>query len=382
MAERLRVEESLVRIVRSVLEPNEACCEIDISDWDRLMALAKKNSIFPYVYRYIKQLPEEKRPSADRMAYIEQLDAMDLQTAVLQDFAIDTIREGLEEKGIDHLFFKGSVTKDRYPDRFLRTMGDIDFLYRDGQHEALCEQMTAIGFERKSVGRVHDVYTNASAIHIEAHRRLMSSNSPYFAYWKEIWERVTLRVGRKHEYVMTLEDEFLFNFIHLASHFKRGGIGIRFVADMWIYKQLDLDRTYIEEQLKELKLLSFFHILDALAEKWFGIDREKNSLVDEVEAYILSGGTFGNREHRTNASVRDGRLRYFFKVCFPSYEDMQSMFPSLKSRAMLPFAWIRRIAESAVNRRGNVKVLMNPMQNSDKNSAAAIKDFFVRCGLE
>lgn len=77
--------------------------------------------------------------------------------------------------------------------------------------------------------------------------------------------------------MLRLEDEFLFNFIHVASHFKKGGVGISFIVDIWIYKQSDMNWEYIKDSLEYLNLTRFYNAIDILSEKWF--EKKKMTMV-------------------------------------------------------------------------------------------------------
>jgi hypothetical protein len=236
-------------------------------------------------------------------------------------------------------------------------------------------------FEKRTAGRVHDIYVNNN-IFAEAHRQLLTSSSPYYMLFDNIWNNAEKAEDTEHTYSMKLEDEFLFNFIHLVSHFKKGGIGIRFIIDVWIYKRLDLNWEYINTKLAEFDLLKFYELIDLLSEKWFGNRDTDDPTVSEIEQYVLSGNIFGNSENRINSAVRNGKVKYFLRVCFPSYKEMQSMFPKLKHKAMLPVAWVRRGFDSLTKRRENIKALMQPMKTGNAASATEMKQFYKKCGLE
>ena len=378
----MSVSENLIRIINCILAPDACCDEFFITDWNALITYARKNGVFQYVYRYMKQLEDDKKPAADVIAAMDGANMRNLRMSILQECALEKLRAGLEDAGINHLFMKGSVTKERYPDRYLRSMGDIDFLYDPAQHDLLCKAMNDMGFVLKNVGRVHDLYIDNNKIIMEAHRQMVSSSSPYIEFSNGIWSRAEATAGYEHNYSMKLEDEFLFSIMHLASHFKKGGIGIRFIVDVWIYKNLEMDWEYIHRSLSAFGLNQFYDIIDSLAEKWFGKQKTEDALIAEIEQYILSGGVFGCRENQKNSAIRNGKLKYFLKVCFPGFEEMRSMFPWLTGRWMLPFAWIRRGLESILKRRKNISVLLSPLKESNADSAAELKNFFVRCGLE
>ena len=58
---------------------------------------------------------------------------------------------------------------------------------------------------------------------------------------------------------MSLEDEYIYNLIHLVEHFQNGGVGIRFVMDVYIYNRIEtIDWEYIEAELAKLGLWEFF----------------------------------------------------------------------------------------------------------------------------
>ena len=378
----MTIPENLIRIIDYILAPGTCSDELFITDWNALIAYARKNGVFQYVYRYMRQLEDDKKPAADVVASMDRANMLDLRKSILQECALEKLRAGFEEAGINHLFMKGSITKERYPDRYLRSMGDIDVLYNPAQHDLLCAAMNDLGFVLKTVGRVHDLYMDNNRVIVEAHRQMVSSSSPYIAFCDGIWSRAEKTAGYAYAYSMKLEDEFLFSVMHLASHFKKGGVGIRFIVDVWIYKHLEMDWEYIRGKLSAFGLEQFYGMIDSLAEKWFGKRKNDDILIDEVEQYILSGGVFGSRENQKNAAIRNGKLKYFFRVCFPGFEEMRSMFPWLTSKWMLPLAWIRRGIESLLKRRSNIRVLLSPLKESNVDSATELKNFFSRCGLE
>lgn len=112
---------------------------------------------------------------------------------------------------------------------------------------------------------------------MEAHRQLVSSSSTYYKFCENIWDRVEKHQDYQYEYMLRLEDEFLFNFIHVASHFKKGGVGISFIVDIWIYKQSDMNWEYIKDSLEYLNLTRFYNAIDILSEKWF--EKKKMTMV-------------------------------------------------------------------------------------------------------
>ena len=119
-----------------------------------------------------------------------------------------------------------------------------------------------------------------------------------------------------------------------------------------------------------------------IADGWFGNEASQDSAnVSTMEEYVLKGGTFGTNKNRNDSVISDGRLLYLRKALFPPFKDMQTMFPWLKHRIFLPFAWVVRGVESFVKRRSNVKILLQAFQSGDKQNAKALSSFYESCGL-
>ena len=374
-------ETALIRIIRCVLNHEYPLVVTGKEDWQSIIQVAQKHGLLTYVYYYAKGLDPDSRPDQELSALLGQRYAAEVRRDILQLHAIEQMKSEFDRSGIDNLFFKGSVTKTRYGNEMLRSMGDIDFLYKAEQDAALKDTMKRLGFQYVSNGRVHDIYTRDPWVVAEAHRELLSPRSRYAAFAKNIWKRARLIPNYRHNYEMQIEDEILFNMIHLASHFKKGGAGIRFIVDVWVYAQQEADWNYIESELQRLGLDQFYRNVSLLADRWFGEAECETPVVTAMEDYILTGGIFGLKKNRDDSVIAGGRLPYLKRVLFPSFKDMQSMFPWLKHKWFLPCAWIVRIIESLIKRKDNVNVLLQPFYHGDKQNASALAAFYNSCGL-
>ena len=128
------------------------------------------------------------------------------------------------------------------------------------------------------------------------------------------------KAGMKYTFEMSVEDELVFNIAHLAEHFKEGGAGVRFIIDVYVYSRIDMDRAYVEQELKKLGLNEFYQNINDLAKHWFA-DGESSELTEKLAGFIMAGGVFGDSENAAALAVEEGRARRFFKVCFPDYDS-------------------------------------------------------------
>lgn len=381
MESTLSSERTLVRIIRCVLTNEYTAFDIPESEWNGIADAAKKHGLIIYVYQYLDHFGGKVKVDPDVYTVLKQNYYSAVKQSILQENAVAQMKDTFEAMGVDHMFFKGTVTRTRYQNELLRSMGDIDVLYDPEQEKDLQNAMKRLLFRCDSRGRVHDIYKGEQGIVVEAHRELLPPGSPYALFSDELCRRVHKVHGVSHCYEMNLEDEIIFNIIHLASHFKKGGAGIRFIVDIWVYHRLEANMEYIISELKSLGLEEFYNNTVKLAERWFGDETEDTITMLSMEEYILNAGIFGTKKNRNDSVIATGRMSYLRRIMFPSFKDMRSMFPWLRHRVFLPLAWLIRGVESLVKRKKNVRILFRAFLSGDMHNAKALAAFYESCGL-
>lgn len=376
------VDYQLIKIIKSLLNGTKDTVSVD--GWKVLAVSARKNGLLPCLAFYYQALPEENKPSEEITAYFRKVLIQATVISANQLAEVEKMENIFEENGIYNLIVKGAKTKKRYSDEVLRSMGDIDILYKADQHKKVYDlMMNALNYENFQEGRKNDTYTKNKYIIVEAHRQLVSTESEYTDYLDKVWDRAVPCKNCQYTYEMTLEDEFIYNIIHLVEHFKNGGVGIRFIMDIWVYNQLELNSEYLKNELTKLQLYNFYLTVSQLAEYWFD-NGESTELLDRLSEFICSSGVFGNHENASALAVDDGgKLITLLKICFPGCKEMASMFLWLKKYPfLLPIAWIIRAFRSLTKRKGNVKVQLNMIKDGDTEKAKEIKEFYKDCGLK
>ena len=376
------VDYQLISIVKSIF--NKDYNKIDIADWKSLAISARSSGLLPCLAYYYQSLPDEKKPSEEITAFFKKNLIKSTVVGTNQLSSVYEMQQIFEKNKIYNLVVKGAKTKTRYPDEVLRSMGDIDILYKPEQHKEFYNlMMNSLGYEDFQEGRKNDTYTKNKIIVVEAHRQLVSTESEYIDYLNTVWERAIPCQNCKYTYEMTIEDEFIYNIIHLVEHFKQGGVGIRFIMDIWVYNNLDMNREYLKQELENLGLFDFYVTMSKLADYWFG-NGESTELLEKLGEFICSSGIFGNRENVSAMAIEDGsKIKTIIKVCFPSYKDMTTMFLWLKKYPfLLPIAWLIRAFRSLTKRKNNVKVQLSVIKDGDNNKGNELREFYKECGLE
>ena len=147
---------------------------------------------------------------------------------------------------------------------------------------------------------------------------------------------------------------------HLANHFVSGGVGVRFVLDVWVNRHLrkiSIDLKTVEAELSRFGLLEFAKNIEALAECWFGTGKS-SPLLEELGEYILSSGSHGRQDRAVLNSVTlskgGSRTSALWSKIFYSRAEMEDRFPWCKGKPiLLPAAWCVR-AYKAVTQHGKI----------------------------
>lgn len=317
---------------------------------------------------------------------------------VRQTEEVKRLLEALEANRIYCIPLKGIRTKKLYPASELRTMGDLDILYRKEQTDELHRVMRELGYSWGGEASKHDHYENGGQI-VEMHKELLSAESRGYGYFLKIWDRARPEPGKEYCWQMSLEDHYLFTMYHLIEHFIRGGVGIRMVLDIYILSKLpELDKEKTETELKKLGIDEFEKNIRSLAYRWFSQSPQvKNESaagavsgdmhgLEALEEYIVNGGVFGNsvNEQVNNALRYGGKGKFLRTVIFPSYRTMQSVFPWLNSPIQLPMAWINRWWNVWTKRRANIRGQFeraDQISDQDRIYIEKQKKFFRRYGL-
>jgi hypothetical protein len=153
---------------------------------------------------------------------------------------------------------------------------------------------------------------------------------------------------------MTPEDEMVYLFTHFAKHYRDGGIGCRYVVDLWVFlrNNPNMDQEKIKRELDKLQLREFYENIGRVIEVWFA-DAPSDEKTDFITDFIFNSGSWGTDKSKTaSAGVRDqahqegtlgAKVLYIVRHAFPGAQLLQEKYTVLqKAPWMLPLVWIYR----------------------------------------
>ena len=300
-----------------------------------------------------------------------------MQRSRRQVVAVETLLQKLEAAGIDHLPVKGCELKKLYPNPSMRTMGDADILIRMEQYEAIRLIMQQLGYTEGIVAD-HAMGWDGDVLEIELHRRLVPKDETYYEYMGDGWQRALHAEGCR--YTLSLEDMYVFLFAHLVKHYRRGGIGLRQVVDLWVYNRAfpEMNKSVLAKQLEDLSLTTFHENIIKLLEYWFE-DGQEDTRTAFISQFIFDSGSWGTpQQHHIFAgyqkaqetgSAKTGRAAAIVQIIFPGKSEMANRYPVLnRAPWLLPVLWPVRWVTALLFRRENVKACRDKAaQNSVEN---------------
>lgn len=351
------LQQGVLTLIKSALIDKPLPLPADFS-LDGILPLCREHEITPMVCEGAVNCGIHNSPSF-RPLFLES--CQHLLASERQAGLVRSIFRTFNENGIDYMPVKGCLMKQRYPKHEFRPMGDVDILIRTEQYDKIRPLMLQLGF-KEGVESNHEYIWNSVSLCVELHKRLVPSyNKDYYAYFGDGWRLATQRNGTR--YAMKPEDEFIYLFVHLAKHYRDGGVGCRQMVDLWVQRRIfpDLDQDYLRRELRKLRLLEFYDNVFKTLTVWFE-DGTADEVTDCITDFIFSAGAWGNeenhmlsdalREQKMAGSAWGGKLVAGIKLVFPPYSGMAMHFPVLKKVPfLLPVMWPVRWAELLFVRR-------------------------------
>lgn len=314
---------------------------------------ARQHKLEPFVYQWLMQYPQQENSILPEMA-------PGAYRAVYRDAQFDYVRSqitrALTERQINHVFMRGACLKENYPDPTLRTMSDMDILVKTSDFPSIRKAMVSLGAEVCRGDGNHRTFRFPEGVTVEFHPNLVHCSSPVGTLANPGWQYVP-EGQPAGEQVMTEEGFYINVMAHLANHFVAGGVGVRFVLDIWVCRHLRsprMDRQWVEQEFQRIGLLEFARNMEALAEWWFSGGPE-TPLLRALADYIFSSGSHGEEEramlNAISLSPKKSRGSALWHKIFYPRQDLENRFDWVIGRPwLLPVAWIVRAWKALTGR--------------------------------
>ncbi len=300
------------------------------------------------------------------------------------------ILAGLEQAGIWYAPLKGIVLQEMYPQYGMREMSDNDILYDVTYQKELFAFMQARGYAYQADSSEHwhhDVFQKPPVYNFEMHKTLFGADEDpsWISYCHMLSDRLTLDGKSQYGRRMTDEDFYIHMTAHTYRHYMSSGIGLRVLADTYIYlrhKKDSLDWAYVDRMLHEMGIAAFEKQCKSLTAKLFMRREDGTPALTREESDMLSffagSGVHGTRDNLVAGKLRkwlpdEGevtakkKLYYLWRrICpdrtwFLAYEPFYA-----RHRLLLPFFIVKRISRKLLRSPRQVRAELAALRRMDK----------------
>ena len=370
------LQNGILQLIASAVTGSPRDIPADL-DWDAAGKLGHRHGVLPMLYYGALQsgvtLPAEVKQKLEMTTFRQVMLSQN------QQYALERLFAAFDEAGIAYMPLKGTLLKAMYPKAEMRSMGDADVLIRMEQYDRIREMMPTLGYTRVAESD-HELIWKCPALLLELHKRLIPSyNKDYFAYYGDGWQLA--KVQRGSRYGMTDEDMLIYLFTHFAKHYRDGGIGLKHMVDLWLYRhhKPDLDEAYLQKELTALQLYDFYrHVCRTLAVWFEGAEGDARTAL--ITDFVFGSGMFGSKEnHLLSDGVRlsrqggNAKRRKAVRLVLLPYANMCVKYPWLKKvPVLLPVMWVWRIATVLLFKSGRIR---ENKENLDRMKAEDIQSY-------
>lgn len=382
-------QKDFVGLISSAL--NGTAVEVsDSFDWDKALKYARKHQITPLVYYGI--VNSKITVDSEIKAKFENATMQNIVLNQNQMYFLKVLFATFEKEGISYMPLKGTLLKKVYPKPEMRAMSDADILIKEDEYSKIRPVMQKLGYTEMYESD-HELVWKKGVLTVELHKTIIPSyHKDYFNYFGNGWKLASEKIG-EYGFKMKHEDELIYNFTHLAKHYRAGGIGIKHMTDVYVCfpKDKKLDYDYIEAELRSLKLWEFFsNVLDTV-KVWFGT-KEATEKTDFITDYIFASGAYGTSENQNigealKTAKNVGGSENVMKnrglnLIFPSYKAMCKRNPIVKKcPLLLPVMWVVRWFEVLIFKRYKLDNEMKNLKNMTKENIDTFEKSLEYVGL-
>lgn len=353
-------------------EKMERRLQSDEYDWEPMLSLAESHNLLALIFELASEIYHGFAASKVFQKYFPKVMGSAAGQMKRTEMMFD-IYDKLRSQGVHPLIMKGIVCRElygKYAD--YRPSADEDFLIVPDEFQQTKAILTDHDYyieSKEGYDRILEEIQEVTFYHdgglaIELHLNPIGQENAvkhtYNAYFDGFASRyIEYEINGHLIRTMTHTDHYLFLVFHALKHFFCGGVGIRQVLDILLFREKYLDEIdweYINKAILESHTHKFYCDLMTIGKRYLGF--ETSSLEsyhpEELLDDMMYSGTFGNdtkeklfASRMTSMAIMSGRDSGFFKRCmtfiFPPKESFMMFRPELMTKPyLLPLEWVNR----------------------------------------
>ena len=315
----------------------EAFKDVDYCD---VFRLAKEQSVVGLVLEGIErsriQDSSFRVPQQLLLQWIGEVQLIEQQNKAMNEYVAWLI-ETLRKEDIYALLVKGQGVAQCYENPLWRCSGDVDLLLSEDNYQKAKSLLLPLAEEAESEYSTikHQGIIMPEGYVVELHGNLHSRLSSRVDRGIDEAQRDVIyggnvrswQNGKTQVFLPGVNNDVIFLFTHILSHFYIEGIGLRQICDLsrflWTYKD-SLNHGLLESRIRKMGLMSEWKAFAALAVDYLGTPAEVMPLysnekkwsckAERIMAFVLECGNFGhNRPRKQHHSFLGGKISSFWR---------------------------------------------------------------------
>ncbi len=375
------------------------------TDWETLMSFAGFLKVMPIAVEQAKSY-ESFLAVPSSGSYIS-IAVSATVNQIKQTLEFSHIYQAFVGAGVYPLVLKGIICRSLYGELAdHRVSGDEDILIKKSQFRKVDEVLKSFGYlpdnenvTKKQMDALQEVtYVNPqNGFRVEVHFNAIGKGTELKrrmnSCFENVWDNCRKADINGTEFLtLSHTDHFLFLIFHALKHFTAGGLGIRQVMDIAMYRKSfenEINWTYIDQKLAELSAQSFFEDMMFISKKYLGFEfdvKYETECPEELLDDILESGIYGNdtqaRRTATNmvvasTDIKNGnKLTLLFKTVFPGKNQMLFDTPEIQDKPWLILkAYFKRIGRFISHSKEHKNTLASQSVEIGKKRISLIKKY-------
>lgn len=383
----------LLRLLSSVLNNTQPPKPNPNTDWASVFYVASLHSVVGMVCYALDRMNKEDLPPKELYIQFKEIQQSELILESNIEFETENLIKEFNKSKLRTVMLKGMILKHYYPVPSMRTMSDVDILYREEDKKEIMRIFKEKGYMLTLDFDSELNFNKPPFHHYEMHASLLQASEKSHEFFLNVWDR-TEENSKGNFRALNLEYTYLYMLEHLAKHIEKAGAGLRMIMDFYVFLQKEkhnLNEDIVSEGLKELKLTEFAQKINNIAYNWFAGDNPDTESL--ISRFILYSSTFGlsknailqqNIRKEYNTGKKQNGFKYILRKIFPDYMHICARFPSAKKLKVLypfyiPAFWCLRIFK---DKNINTSNIGNYFIKTDSQEALFLMNAIKGLGLE
>ena len=311
-------------------------------DYAAIMQLAEEQSVVGLITAGLDKVVDVKVPQMEMLQFVGNTLQIEQQNKAMNDYVAWLI-DYLRNNNLYAILVKGQGIAQCYKRPLWRTSGDVDLLLNDESYEKAKKLLLPLAqsVQQEFSSFKHQGMVMDGDFEVELHGTMHSRLSRRIDktidnVQKDIFNNGRVRTwtnGNTMVFLPAADNDAIFVFNHILSHFFIGGIGIKQICDLcrllWTYRK-EINVALLEKRIRKAGLMTEWQAFGAYAVKYLGMpveamplysaDKKWSRKAGRINAFVLEVGNFGHNQKRA-----EGKKPYLLRKSLSSWRRLGDM---------------------------------------------------------